>query len=83
MKTNNRNELIEVNAVIGTGWTALHAAAFQDHGKVVRVLLDHGADPKRTDSEGRTPVDYASISEPIWPFFAGMLLYRSSIDVTQ
>lgn len=55
----------------GTGWTALHAAAFQEHGKAVRVLLDRGADPKVTDTEGRSPIDYASISEAIWPFFAG------------
>lgn len=55
----------------GTGWTALHAAAFQEHGKVVRLLLGHQADPKVADVEGRRPVDYASISEAIWPFFAG------------
>uniref|UniRef100_K3WU35 Ankyrin repeat domain-containing protein n=1 Tax=Globisporangium ultimum (strain ATCC 200006 / CBS 805.95 / DAOM BR144) TaxID=431595 RepID=K3WU35_GLOUD len=44
--------------------------AFQEHGKAVRVLLDRGANPKSADSEGRTPIDYASISEAIWPFFA-------------
>jgi hypothetical protein len=27
----------------GTGWTALHAAAFQEHGKVVKYLLESGA----------------------------------------
>jgi hypothetical protein len=57
----------------GTGWTALHAAAFQEHGKVVRILLDRGANPRAKDVEGRAPVDYASISEAIWPFFAGNL----------
>ncbi|RLN66989.1 hypothetical protein BBP00_00001920 [Phytophthora kernoviae] len=54
----------------GTGWTALHAATFQEHGKVVQILLGHQADPKVADTEGRRPVDYASISEAIWPFFA-------------
>ncbi|KAG1711601.1 hypothetical protein DVH05_008849 [Phytophthora capsici] len=54
----------------GTGWTALHAASFQEHGKVVRVLLAHQADPKMVDVEGRRAVDYASISEAIWPFFS-------------
>ncbi|KAH9127722.1 hypothetical protein LEN26_000023 [Aphanomyces euteiches] len=54
----------------GTGWTALHAAAFQEHGKVVRVLLEANADPYLRDVEGRTPCDYASISEAIWAFFA-------------
>lgn len=39
----------------------------------MRVLLDKGdADPKAVDVEGRTPIDYASISEAIWPFFAGV-----------
>ncbi|GAB9468923.1 hypothetical protein Gpo141_00006220 [Globisporangium polare] len=61
----------------GTGWTALHAAAFQEHGKAVRVLLDRGADPKAADVEGRTPIDYASISEAIWPFFAACGCRRS------
>ncbi|KDO34789.1 hypothetical protein SPRG_00850 [Saprolegnia parasitica CBS 223.65] len=54
----------------GTAWTALHAAAFQEHGKVVRILLDADADPYARDAEGRTPTDYASISEAIWAFFA-------------
>ncbi|KAG2768416.1 hypothetical protein Pcac1_g20284 [Phytophthora cactorum] len=54
----------------GTGWTALHAAAFQEHGKVVRLLLAHQADPKMVDAEGRRAVDYASISEATWPFFS-------------
>ncbi|ETV85359.1 hypothetical protein H257_03116 [Aphanomyces astaci] len=54
----------------GTGWTALHAAAFQEHGKVVRMLLEADADPFVRDTDGRTACDYASISEAIWPFFA-------------
>lgn len=62
----------------GTGWTALHAAAFQEHGKVVRLLLGHQADPKVADVEGRRPVDYASISEAIWPFFAAQGCNKSS-----
>ena len=57
---------------IGTGWTALHAASFQEHGRVVRVLLEAGADPFLRDFEDRTPTDYASISEAIWPFFTGI-----------
>lgn len=56
----------------GTGWTALHAASFQEHGKVVRLLLAYQADPRIMDAEGRRAVDYASISEAIWPFFSGL-----------
>ncbi|ETI34079.1 hypothetical protein F443_19343 [Phytophthora nicotianae P1569] len=62
----------------GTGWTALHAASFQEHGKVVRILLGHSADPKMVDAEGRRAVDYASISEAIWPFFAAQGCTKSS-----
>ncbi|OQR97919.1 hypothetical protein ACHHYP_09434 [Achlya hypogyna] len=61
----------------GTAWTALHAAAFQEHGKVVRILLDADADPYARDAEGRTPTDYASISEAIWAFFAARGCDRS------
>lgn len=43
----------------------------------MRVLLDRGADPKAADVEGRTPIDYASISEAIWPFFAACGCRRS------
>lgn len=67
--------LLERGALVGGGnagtlWTALHAAAFQEHAKVVRLLLDGGADPRAEDAAGRTPADYASISEAVWPFFA-------------
>ncbi|KAG7385398.1 Ankyrin-3 [Phytophthora pseudosyringae] len=61
----------------GTGWTALHAASFQEHGKVVRILLAHQADPKMVDVEGRRAVDYASISEAIWPFFSAQGCIKS------
>ena len=61
----------ELYDVPGTEWTALLAAAFQEHGKLVRLLLSHGADPHFSDHEGRTATDYASISESIWPFFSG------------
>eukprot|EP00753_Platysulcus_tardus_P017845 PLAT6584.1.p1 GENE.PLAT6584.1~~PLAT6584.1.p1 ORF type:complete len:248 (+),score=69.27 PLAT6584.1:46-744(+) len=62
----------DVNArnIGGTEWTALHAAAFQEHGKVCMFLLEAGADPLAEDAKGVRPVDYATISESIWPFFA-------------
>jgi hypothetical protein len=50
-------------------WTPLHAAAFQEHGKVVMTLLAHGADALAEDAKQRTPKDFATISEAIWPFF--------------
>ncbi|KAK7500700.1 hypothetical protein BaRGS_00007944 [Batillaria attramentaria] len=61
----------------GSLWTPLHAAAFQEHGPVVLILLDHGAQPELPDSEGRTPKDFASASDKIWPLFAAMGLERT------
>jgi hypothetical protein len=43
----------------------------QEHGKVIKVLLEAGADPSAADSKERTPVDYATISEAVWPLFSG------------
>ena len=62
----------------GTKWTALHAAAFQEHGKVCHILLMNGAKASIADTTGCTPTDFASISEPIWPFFAAKGAVRSS-----
>ncbi|XP_041367150.1 ankyrin repeat domain-containing protein 39-like [Gigantopelta aegis] len=61
----------------GTQWTPLHAATFQEHGPVVMVLLEHGASPEIEDSEGRTPRDFASASDKIWPHFAALDLKRT------
>ena len=69
----------EVNAGSpGTGATALHLAAFQSQGKVSMLLLAAGADPLLEDKSGRTPADYASVSEAIWPLFAAKGCKRSS-----
>jgi hypothetical protein len=62
----------------GTKWTALHAAAIQEHGKVCHILLLHGAKTTASDASGCTPVDYASIAEAIWPFFAAKGAVRTS-----
>jgi hypothetical protein len=54
----------------GAMWTALHAACLQESGKVAMMLLEAGADPMQPDTEGVTPVDFASCSDAVWPFFA-------------
>ncbi|KAK3108544.1 hypothetical protein FSP39_010240 [Pinctada imbricata] len=61
----------------GTLWTPLHAAAFQEHGPIVMILLDHGANPEVPDAEGRTPKDFASASDKIWPHFAALGMERT------
>ena len=68
-----------VNAVNdGTLWTPLHAAAFQEHGKVIHILMLHGANPEARDAEERTPADYATLSEAVWPLFAACGCTKSS-----
>ncbi|GFO41043.1 ankyrin [Plakobranchus ocellatus] len=62
----------------GTLWTPLHAATFQEHGPVVMTLLEYGAQPELPDSENRTPSDFASASDKIWPFFAALGVPRTS-----
>lgn len=54
----------------GPRWTALHAAALQEHLKACMTLLEFRANPEERDSEGVTPIDYASCSESVWPVFA-------------
>jgi len=49
------------------GQTALFAAADAGWDRVVKYLLDHGADPKVHDDDGRTALDYARRPAPIGP----------------
>ncbi|VDI36342.1 Hypothetical predicted protein [Mytilus galloprovincialis] len=61
----------------GTLWTPLHAACFQEHGPIVMILLEAGAQPELPDSEGRTAKDFASASDKVWPHFAALNLKRT------
>jgi len=45
--------------------TPLHYAVEGCFVDVVRVLLDHGADPTIRDNDGMTPLDYGSDCEEI------------------
>lgn len=45
--------------VFGPGGRPLHAAVYQRHDDVVRLLLDRGADVRATDSAGWTPLHMA------------------------
>jgi hypothetical protein len=44
----------------GTGTTALQSAAAYNRTEVMRILLEHGADPDRGDSENNMPLHTAS-----------------------
>ena len=54
----------------GTDWTPLHAAALQEDAKLVHLLLKAGASATVRDRDGRTAVDFATVSSAVWPFFA-------------
>eukprot|EP00735_Rhodelphis_limneticus_P006603 TRINITY_DN19028_c0_g1::TRINITY_DN19028_c0_g1_i1::g.21607::m.21607 TRINITY_DN19028_c0_g1::TRINITY_DN19028_c0_g1_i1::g.21607 ORF type:complete len:326 (-),score=21.98,sp/Q9ERC1/MYO16_RAT/36.97/7e-09,Ank_4/PF13637.1/4.9e+02,Ank_4/PF13637.1/0.00038,Ank_4/PF13637.1/1.4e-06,Ank_2/PF12796.2/2.1e-10,Ank_2/PF12796.2/5.6e+03,Ank/PF00023.25/0.018,Ank/PF00023.25/0.0002,Ank/PF00023.25/2.2e+03,Ank_5/PF13857.1/0.29,Ank_5/PF13857.1/3e-07,Ank_3/PF13606.1/7.4,Ank_3/PF13606.1/0.00037,Ank_3/PF13606.1/5.9e+02 TRINI len=53
----------------GTLWTPLHVACMQERTRLVLKLLNEGADPLAMDLFNRTPVDYAALSDSVWPFF--------------
>eukprot|EP00002_Diphylleia_rotans_P040628 TRINITY_DN9679_c0_g1_i1.p1 TRINITY_DN9679_c0_g1~~TRINITY_DN9679_c0_g1_i1.p1 ORF type:complete len:235 (+),score=53.27 TRINITY_DN9679_c0_g1_i1:73-777(+) len=60
-------------------WTPLHAAAFQEHGPVIlKLITTKGIDLTAVDSLGRTAVDFASVSEAIWPLFGAQGCKRTS-----
>lgn len=61
-----------------TGWTPLHAAAFQEHGPCVMELLEAGASPDACDAGQITPIDFASISDKVWPHFGSRGCQRVS-----
>jgi ankyrin repeat protein len=42
------------------GTTPLHAAAHANQAKIAQLLLDHGANVKAKDMEGRTPMFHTS-----------------------
>jgi uncharacterized protein len=55
---------IDVNHVNDPGWTALIEAVIladggPTHQRIVRLLLDHGADPALADRDGVTPLEHA------------------------
>ena len=49
----------DVNARDDFGYTALHAAAENNHVEIVKLLLTHGADRDAKVESGETAIDYA------------------------
>ena len=54
-------------AAVPRGQTALHGAASHGHVEVVRVLLQHGADPRARASKRRNGGGVSSAKEKSWP----------------
>jgi ankyrin repeat protein len=53
-------EGVAVESRNATGQTPLMAAAIYSWPKIVRLLLDHSADPNARDQQGRTPLHHAA-----------------------
>jgi ankyrin repeat protein len=51
-----------VNVAQHGGWTPLHQAAAHGQREIVRMLLERGADPHATSSDGRTAAQMAQAS---------------------
>ena len=50
-----------INAKQHGGWTALHAAADNGDEDMIKILLQHGADPLLQNDEGKTPAQIAQL----------------------
>jgi ankyrin repeat protein len=51
---------VDVNAANSKGIRAIHGAANRGSDAIVRFLVEHGADIRAKDGEGRTPLDWAN-----------------------
>lgn len=65
--------------------TALHVAAFFAQPKVVKLLLDSGADMNVTNKDGATPLDIVSIPwsselEGLYKFIAGLIKIEVDLE---
>ena len=53
-----------VNQADKMGSTALCKSVFRDHIEMVKLLLEHGADPNHTNRNGETPLFYTLHNRP-------------------
>jgi len=51
--------MMDINFKGLKGWTPLHWAVFQNHDKIVELLLKAGSDVNVLNNEGKTPLDIA------------------------
>jgi ankyrin repeat protein len=70
--------LLKVGASVDTsdadGATALHISAAKGNARLVKCLLEHGANPVARDNNGRTPLDLArkEKAKPVIALLAGL-----------
>ena len=65
----------DVNVQNEDGWTALMKACSKRRIDIVRLLLDHGADPLICTKDGQSAIDLAAASSPeIQTLLNGLIL---------
>ncbi|KAM0425303.1 hypothetical protein ACHAPT_009359 [Fusarium lateritium] len=77
----NAGDRTNVNAEDKNGCTALHTASFQNHTKVVQLLLEHEASVDHEDEDGQTPLHLAS-SQGNESVIKSLLGAGASVDAT-
>lgn len=50
-----------INHADEAGWTVLHHAVAQEELRVIRLLLNAGANPESVDRAGHSPLSYAEM----------------------
>lgn len=63
-----------------TGETPVQIAVDKSHAETVQILIDEGADPVNTDSEGRTLLHRAAASNDV-PMLTLLLLHTKGLNV--
>jgi len=66
----------DINGCTTNNWPFLNMAAFREDNRVVEWLLQHGADPQATDSEGQT-----ALHQVAW-HISGVLNKEAPVDAT-
>jgi ankyrin repeat protein len=76
-----KNKQIQIDQCDANGTTALNHAITESNTTVVRYLLDNGADPKRLDQIGCTPLHVAAYCATDMKIIDLLLEKKKTVDV--